>query len=203
VAVVGGGLLGGFAIAHFTSAAEPRNGHAGTATRHGKPGGGQATHPLPTGFSWYTLPAARAGTAAGFRAAVPDGWSTARSGLATYVRNPAGSGFLEVDLTQHTKAGNLAQARWLQAESIRQGRFPGYRRISLRPASILGSPGAVWTFSWAERGVGRVIAQDYLFTASAGGGAQSYAVYGSAPAAAWPQTARALREAIRTFQPLT
>jgi hypothetical protein len=133
--------------------------------------------------------------------AVPAGWNTTENGLVTYVRNPSGSGFLEVDLTQHTKAGNLAQARWLQMKSLRQHRFPGYRPIGLRPVSILGSPGAVWTFSWAERGVGRVIARDYLFSAAAGGGVQSYALYGSAPAADWPQTAKALAGAIGSFQP--
>lgn len=213
VAVVSAGVLGGFAVAHFTGSAA-KNGQPGAGTGHGKtghaaspagarPGASQAPMALPAGYTWYAVSAANAGTAAGFRLAVPAGWNTAQNGLATYVHNPSGPGFLEVDLTQHTKAANLAQARWLQAESIRQHRFPGYRRISLRPATILGSPGAVWTFSWLERGEGRVIAQDYVFSASGSTGTQSYAVYGSAPAAAWPQTARALHAAIKTFQPLS
>lgn len=214
VAIVAAGVPAGFAIAHVSSPAG-KNGRAGQTTRHGAPGAGhprqaaagthlgQAPQPLPAGYSWYTLPAASAGTAAGFRTAVPAGWGTARNGLATYVRNPSGGGFLDVDLTQHTKASNLAQARWLEMESIRQDRFPGYRQIALRPATILGSPAALWTFSWMERGVGRVIAQDYLFSVTAAGGTQCYAVYGSAPAADWPQTSRALGEAISTFQPLT
>jgi hypothetical protein len=216
-AVVAAGVLTGFAIAHFSGSAS-KNANAGGGAGDGKLGAGLGTHPasagahasatpqtaLPGGYSWYTLPAATAGTDAGFRTAVPTGWRTARDGLVTYVRNPSGSGFLEVDLTQHAKAGNLAQARWLQVESLRQHRFPGYRRISLRPATVLGSPGAVWTFSWTERGVGRVIAQDYLFSVTARGGTtQSYAVYGSAPTADWPQTATAIREAISTFQPLS
>ncbi len=214
-AVVVAGVLGGFAIAHYTGSASGKNGRTGTGTGHGKPGAGhgaspaaartgtsQATQPLPAGYSWYALPAASAGTAAGFRMAMPDGWSSGRNGLATYLRNPSGAGFLEVDLTPHTKTNNLVQARWLQMMSLRQHRFPGYRPISLRPVRILGSAGAVWTFSWAERGVGRLIAQDYLFSAPASQGTQSYAVYGSAPAPDWPQTAQALRQAIRTFQPL-
>jgi eukaryotic-like serine/threonine-protein kinase len=211
--VVAAGVLGGLAIVRYTGSPA-----TGTGISLGRPGAGHATSPasarahasapaqtaLPAGYSWYTLPAAEAGTDAGFRTAVPAGWKTARNGLVTYLRNPSGSGFVEVDLTRHAKAGNLAQARWLQLESIRQDRFPGYRRISLRPATVLGSPGAVWTFSWTERGVGRVIAQDYLFTSAArGGSTQSYAVFGSAPAADWPQTAKALREVISTFQPLS
>lgn len=210
------GVLGGLAIAHFTGSVATKSGHAGSGAGHGQPGAGHAARPaaantpasptpqaLPTGYSWYARSAASAGTAAGFRMAVPADWKTAQSGLVSYARNPSGAGFLEVDLTQHTKAGNLAQARWLQLRSLRQHRFPGYRPISLRPASILGSAGAVWTFSWTERGVGRVIARDYMFSAAAGGSAQSYAVYGSAPAPAWPRTAQALAEAIRSFQPIS
>jgi hypothetical protein len=215
-AVVAAGTAGAFALAHFTGSAASGNGQAGTGTRHGKQSAGHAVQPagaragasrapqaVPAGYNWYTLPAATAGTAAGFRMAVPAGWSTAREGLATYMRNPSGTGFLDVDLTQHTKAGNLAQARWLQMETNRQHKFPGYRLISLRPAAILGSPGAVWTFSWTELGAGRVISQDYLFTADVRGGTQSYAVYGSAHAADWPRIAKALAVAVHTFQPLS
>jgi hypothetical protein len=61
----------------------------------------------------------------------------------------------------------------------------------------------VWSFTWQEPGVGRVFAQDYLFDLTTGDGSQSYAVYASAPAASWRQTAQILAEAIRTFRPLT
>jgi hypothetical protein len=110
---------------------------------------------------------------------------------------------MEVDLTPQGGRGAMAQARWLQSRTLAQGKFPGYRRISLRPVRLLNSIAARWSFTWREPGAGRVFAQDYLFSLRSGGGSQSYAVYGSAPVASWRQTARFLAEAIRTFRPLT
>ena len=135
--------------------------------------------------------------------AVPSGWSTSRNGLVSYAKNPSGAGFMEVDLTQHTFSDEMAEARWLQAKTISQGKFPHYRRIALKPTSVAGQPAVLWTFSWVESGVGRVAAADYLFNLPAGGGSQSYAVYASAPVSSWPQTSQALSEAIQTFQPLS
>jgi eukaryotic-like serine/threonine-protein kinase len=96
----------------------------------------------------------------------------------------------------------MAQARWLEARTLRQGKFPGYRRVAIRPVRVPGSTGAAWSFTWQEADVGRVFAADYLFDLATAGGSQSYAVYASGPAASWPRTARILREAIRTFHPL-
>jgi hypothetical protein len=203
LAVVAIGVLGGFAVAHLMRSSPGSRGRNQSGTSHSTTPGGTVPTSLPAGYDWYSLPAASAGTAAGFRLAVPTGWDVSRSGLVTYVRNPSGAGFMEVDLTPHTFAGNMAEARWLQARTLAQGKFPGYHHIALRPAVVAGSSGAVWVFSWLEAGVGRVIAQDYLFTLPAGGATQSYAVYASAPASSWPQTSQVLNEAIQTFQPLT
>jgi hypothetical protein len=119
------------------------------------------------------------------------------------VRAPSGGGFIEVDLTPHTFPGAMTEARWLQMRTRGLGKFPGYRRISLRPVQIHGASGAEWTFSWLEPHVGRVVARDYFFDLGTGSGSQSYALYGSAPVASWPQGARILDEALSTFQPLS
>jgi hypothetical protein len=132
--------------------------------------------------------------------AIPSGWQTSRSGLVTYVKNPSGIGFMEVDLTAHTYANVMAEARWLQAKTLSENKFPGYRRIAIRPAQVAGSSGAVWAFSWMEQGAGRVVAQDYLFNLPVDGTTQSYAIYASAPRAYWSQTAQALNEAVQSFQ---
>jgi tRNA A-37 threonylcarbamoyl transferase component Bud32 len=220
VAIVAVGLLGGFAVSHFMrreadgkAGLKPGTGHAASTGTHSSapaspPSSPQSTAsaappPLPDGYTWYSLPAASAGTTAGFRLAVPSGWSTSRSGLVTYARNPSGAEFMEVDLTPHTYAGVMAEARWLQAKTLSQNKFPGYRRISISPTSVAGSPAALWAFSWQEAGVGRVIVEDYLFDLPAGSGSQSYAVYASAPVAGWSPTVQALNEAIQTFQPLS
>jgi hypothetical protein len=198
VAIIAVGALGGFAIARMMRSSAGSRGRTQSDTSHSTTSGGSSA--LPAGYEWYSLSAASAGTPAGFRLAVPSGWSISRSGLVTYIRNPSGAGFMEVDLTAHTYADNMAEARWLQAKTLAEGKFPGYRHIALSPATIAGSNGAVWAFSWMESGVGRVVAQDYLFTLPAGGSTQSYAVYASGPNTSWPQTSQALNEAIQTFQ---
>jgi hypothetical protein len=170
--------------------APPSHGTAGATT-------------LPAGYDWYSVPAASAGTLAGFRLAVPAGWRTSTEGLTTYVREPRGAGFMEIDLTGHTLAAPLADAHWLEHRSIREGKFPGYQPLSIRLVQVSGSRAALWSFTWQEDGAGRVFARDYLFDLTTSAGPQSYAVYGSAPAASWRQSAQMLAEAIRTFRPLT
>jgi hypothetical protein len=194
--IVAAGVYGGLALAR-RSHVHPPAGPAGPAS----PGSG-ATATLPPGFGWYSLSAASAGTTAGFRLAVPRGWAASTKGLTTYLRDPAGVRFMEVDLTRHTLRGAIAEARWLEVQTNRQGKFPGYRRVSIRPVRVSGSTGAVWSFTWQEAGAGRVFAQDYLFDLNTGRGSQSYAVYASAPTASWRETTQMLAEAIRTFQPL-
>ena len=164
--------------------------------------GGTAASPLPPGYAWYSRPAASVGTAAGFRLAVPQGWAASTNGLTAYLRASTGAAYLEIDLTPHTLPTAMAQARWLEARTLRQGKFPGYRRVAIRPVRVAGSTGATWSFTWQEADMGRVFAEDYLFDLATSSASQSYAVYASGPAASWRQTARILGEAIRTFQPL-
>jgi hypothetical protein len=216
VAIVAAGVLGGFAIAHFAGSSpggsrtrgKSHSSHIGTRAgtspkASSSPAAGSTPPPsVPAGYTWFSQPATTTGTTAGFGMAVPSGWQTSRSGLITYVKNPSGIGFMEVDLTPHTFSSDMAEAHWLQAKTLSEHKFPGYRRISLRPTEIAGSAGAVWTFSWVEQGVGRVVAQDYLFSLPASGTTQSYAVYASAPRAYWSQTAQQATEAIQSFQPL-
>jgi serine/threonine protein kinase len=214
--IVAAGVIGGIAVTHglrSSPVARDRGrrdtGHAAapdpgpTSPRRGAARRRRAAATtLPAGYRWYSQPAASAAAAAGFRLAVPGGWNASTSGLTTYLRDPAGTGFMEIDLTRQSLALPLPEAYRLEAETVRQGKFPGYRRIAIRPVRVLGSAGAVWSFTWQERDVGRVFAEDYLFDLSIRGGMQSYAIYGSGLAGSWQQTARMLAEAIRTFQPL-
>jgi len=213
LAIVAAGILGGLAVAHglhrSPSRARGRRGasHAATPARATGPGstaspGGTAASPLPPGYAWYSRPAASVGTAAGFRLAVPRGWAASTNGLTAYLRASTGAAYLEIDLTPHTLPTAMAQARWLEARTLRQGKFPGYRRVAIRPVQVAGSTGAAWSFTWQEADMGRVFAEDYLFDLATSSASQSYAVYASGPATSWWQTARILGEAIRTFQSL-
>jgi hypothetical protein len=214
--IVGAGIVGGFAvraarIARITNSSHS-TGTKGGPTASTAPGGhptatsstaAGGTSAAPAGYSWYAQSAASTGTAAGFRLAVPQGWGETRNGLTTYLRAPAGAGFMEADLTQQSIANTMAEARWVERQARRQGKFPGYRRIALRPVQVLGTSGAVWSFSWQEAGVGRVVAQDYFFDLNTSGGSQSYALYGSAPLGSWPTGKQILSEALSTFQPVS
>ncbi len=183
--IVAAGVYGGLTVA--------RGSHGSPQARPAGPGsGGAAT--LPAGFAWYSVSPASAGTTAGFRLAVPRGWTASTKGLTTYLRDPAGVRFMEVDLTRHTFPAAIAEARWLEVQTNRQGKFPSYRRVSIRPVRVSGSAGAVWSFTWLEAGAGRVFAQDYLFDLNTARGSQSYAVYASAPAASWRQTTQMLAD---------
>jgi hypothetical protein len=94
------------------------------------PAGGRG---LPAGFSWYSQPAGAAGSGtAGFSVALPTGWRVTHRGMQTYIEDPEGGRFLELDLTPHSRSSMLAEFAWLQRQSVRQGTFPGYPRYFIR-----------------------------------------------------------------------
>ncbi|HEV2451938.1 MAG TPA: protein kinase [Streptosporangiaceae bacterium] len=207
-AVVLGGLLVTAALARHRSPGrsnaaqdKPATGPSSSGGRPSHSAGGGAPA-LPAGYTWYSQPAASTGTTAGFRLAVPLGWNVTRNGLTTYIRSPSGGRFMEVDLTPQTYRPAMTEARWLQMRTRQEGKFPGYRRISIRPVSVHGTSGAEWTFTWLEPGVGRVVARDYLFNLNTDAGTQSYALYASAPLPTWPSAAPLQTEALTTFHPL-
>src|SRR5579875_1677037 len=160
------------------------------------------TGPLPQGFHWDTVPAMAAGTNAGFTIAVPDGWTVTQRGAATYLTAAGGSEYLEVDLTPHTYPVMLTEAHWLAQQTQRQGKFPGYRVIGIRPARIRGADAAAWQFTWLEPGAGRVRVLDLMCIAHTSAGPQSYALYLSAPAPAWQRSLAAFDTELRTFRPV-
>ena len=214
--VVAAGVVIGLVLHHVRNQAPTSSGGqtGGTTTQSSPPTrpsspastaspANTGTAGLPAGFQWYSLPAASSGATAGFKMAVPQGWSASTSGLTTYFRDPRGAAFMEVDLTTQTFPNPVNEARWLEVRTRHQGKFPGYRRLSLRPVPVAGANGAEWSFSWLESGTGRVVAQDYLFDSATASGRQSYAVYASSPVPSWPRISQKLAEAIGTFQPLT
>jgi len=213
--VVVAGLIIGLVLSHVRQQGPTASGQVGGKTTKSSPPASPSspvnsaspantgTAGLPAGYQWFSLPAASTAATAGFKMAVPQGWTASTSGLATYFRDPQGAAFMEVDLTTQTFPNPVNEARWLEVRTRRQGKFPGYRRLSLSPVPVAGTNGAQWSFSWRDSGTGRVVAQDYLFDLGTANGTQSYAVYASSPVASWPRISQKLAEAISTFQPLT
>jgi serine/threonine protein kinase len=158
---------------------------------------------LPAGYATYSQPAA-SNEKAGFSVAAPTSWKTTASGYQTYLKDPSAANVnLLVDLTPHTHMNDmLAEATYIEAQSTK--RFPGYQRISLARLTIRGQPGAYWKFTWDDQGVQQE-AIDLLYVAQTSAGPQSYALYMTAPASMWNDTAvkTVFDEEVRSFNPIT
>ncbi len=175
VAVVCVGVAGGLAI-----------GHSGRSS-------------LPSGYHWYTAPAAGTGTTAGFTMAVPNGWQASTRGLITDVADPVGHVSMQVDLTPFEAATAPGEASLLEEQALTDGSLPGYRRVALRPLLFHGRLGAAWEYTWQEPGIGRVDVLDVLFTERGRTGRQAYKIQVSTPMAGRTASHAIFEEALRTF----
>ncbi|HEY4850361.1 MAG TPA: hypothetical protein VII22_06170, partial [Streptosporangiaceae bacterium] len=177
VAVVCAGVAGGLAI-----------GHSGRSS-------------LPSGYRWYTAPAAGTGTTAGFTMAVPNGWQASTRGLTTDVADPVGHVSMQVDLTPFEAATAPGEANLLEEQALTDGSLPGYRRVALHPLLFHGRLGAAWEYTWQEPGIGRADVLDVLFTERGRTGRQAYKIQVSTPMAGRTASHAIFEEALRTFSP--
>jgi eukaryotic-like serine/threonine-protein kinase len=160
------------------------------------------TGPLPARWTTATRPAADT-EAAGFTLAVPTAWTSTTSGYQNYWYDPSANANILIDLTPHTFPNDmLREARYIKSQSLAQGRFPGYHDMGVAPQTIRGTRGAWWKFTWVDKGVNQE-ALDLLFVLRTPGGAQSYALYMTAPQSMWNQMRPIFDEMVETFAPLT
>ena len=203
-----------FLVAALATAKLHTPGSATTGTQPQSPGTGPHAAPgkarshgpaagLPAGFRWYSQRAGAAGSGtAGFRVALPPGWRVRRTGMQTFIEEPGGARFLELDLTPHTQAGMLAEILWLQRQSLSQGTFPGYHRYFIRPVRYQGTVAADWAFSWLSQANGQTDVLDRALIAHGPGGSQSFAIYWSTPAYQWQVSRPLLGRLLATFAPV-
>jgi eukaryotic-like serine/threonine-protein kinase len=160
------------------------------------------TGPLPAGWTTVTRPAT--GTeAAGFSIAAPSNWTSSASGYQNYLYDPSANANILIDLTPHTYPNDmLREARYIKSQSLAQNRFPGYLDMGVKAGTIRGTPGAWWKFTWVDKGVSQE-AIDLLFVLHTPRGAQSYALYMTAPQSMWNQMRPFFDEMVETFTPLT
>ena len=159
---------------------------------------------LPAG--WHTVAVHATGSQkAGFSIGAPTSWSQDTSGNQTTLRDPSANANILIDLTPHTFPNDmLREAQYIRNQSLAQNRFPGYTQVGggLAAVTIRGTPGAYWKFKWIDNGVQQE-AIDLLFVLHTSAGAQSYALYMTAPASMWNQMRPIFDEAAETFTPLT
>ncbi len=178
-----------------------RSAASGTGSSGSAAGGNGATAP-PAGYQWYQVTAATAGTVGGFKIAVPDTWQTSRQGPDSYLRPATGGAYIEISLASFTFARPLREARFRQAQAMRQGLFPGYHQLDIRAGTFLGAPDAVWAFRWQQDAGTRVAVEELLASINVTAGTQPYALTASAPNAESGTVQTIFRQALATFQPL-
>jgi eukaryotic-like serine/threonine-protein kinase len=178
-----------------SSAKDPGSGNA----RGGAANGGG---PPRAGYQWFQVTAASSGTTAGFEIAAPATWQMTKQGTVSYLRPPSGDASIEINLAPFTYLWPLREAGLLEAQAIRQGLYPGYQRIAIRPGVLLGAPDAAWRFSWQD-GATRTGVLELLVTVDTAAGTQSYVLAVSAPSAGFAGAQAIFRRALLTFRPLT
>lgn len=163
------------------------------------------TSVIPAGWTRETVEPSLNGTDAGFSMGLPPRWQPDQKALATFLDAPDGVRYVDVDLTAHEHPGNMvAEAHYIESQSLLKDSFPGYKRVSIRPVTIRGTSGAIWSFTWVSPRYGVMRADDLLFVLRTAGGSQSYAVYITAPDKTFGNSASAFFDKmLRTFHPVT
>lgn len=136
--------------------------------------GPTTTGALPPGYHTFT-------NSTGFSIAVPSGWQISHVGHYVYVRDPANAGvFLLIDQSDQPKADPLAD--WRQQAASREGTYPGYHLILLRPVQYpQAEKAADWEFTYVKDGVTvQVLNRNVLANAH-----HAYALYWTTPASEW------------------
>jgi serine/threonine protein kinase len=98
---------------------------------------------LPAGWSWHR-------DTAGFRIAVPNGWTYFRVGQIVCFVDPGGSRTLGIDPRQPATTDPVGDARKQERRLLDAGVLPGYRRI--RVERTLFVAGAEWEFTFDNNG---------------------------------------------------
>jgi hypothetical protein len=97
----------------------------------------------------------------------------------------------------------LTEAKYIESQVVAKGKFPQYKRVSLRAVPIRGTNGAFWQFTWVNSGSVQTRSDDILFVKPTSAGSQSYAIYFRAPTPGNDWNTKYLpvfKKMLRTFQ---
>jgi Serine/threonine protein kinase len=135
-----------------------------------------------------------------FSVALPRGWAEFDR-LATSVkfRGPGSSGYLHIDWTTPDvpETGPVEHFTDLERRVLREGRFPGYRRLRLDPVRYLGREAADWEFTYRlSSGTAHVLNRGLRTEDD-----RPFAIYWQTRDAAWRQDQDLLRVFLSTFRP--
>ncbi|HSZ38872.1 MAG TPA: serine/threonine-protein kinase [Trebonia sp.] len=153
----------------------------------------------PAGWSMETVPSSLNATNAGFSIGLPPGWSVQQNQLATNLLAPDNVRYAEIDLTPHKRTNMIDEANYIATNAQDEGNLPGYKQIAIQRATIRGTAGAYWAFTWVANDGVTMEVNDLLFVLDG----QSYALYFTAPATEFA-SANGLplfEQMLRTFEP--
>jgi hypothetical protein len=172
---------------------------AKTSRAQASPSGAAPASSTDNAAGYGAMPAGyyRFANSTGFSIGVPDGWQVSRKGHDVYVGDPSdGNVFLLIDQSNHPKPDPLAD--WEQQQANREGSYPGYRLISLRPVNYpQAEKAADWEFTYDRNGVlVHILNRNILANAS-----HAYALYWSAPESEWSADYHYFQAFAATFRP--
>ena len=145
---------------------------------------------IPAGYQLYE-------DSTGFAVAIPAGWQVAKEGSSTFVREPDGRRYLQIDQTREPKPDPAAD--WAAQESGVSRRLADYQRIRIDPLDYRGWEAADWEFTWrAEGGQRRVLNRGFITAAD-----RAYALYWSVPAEQWQDSLADYDVFAASFRPAT
>ena len=145
---------------------------------------------VPAGFELYEDPT-------GFAVAIPAGWEVAREQSSTFVREPGGRRYLQVDQTRAPKPDPVAD--WRAQATRASQRLAGYEQIRIDPLDYRGWEAADWEFTWRAAGGPRRVLNRGFITAPD----RAYALYWSVPAEQWEAGRDDYEVFAATFRPAT
>ena len=118
-----------------------------------------APYALPDALLWHR-------DAAGFRLAVPAGWTRAADGAMVCFRDPAGVRTFTVDDSAPVTQSPLADWQAAEQAAVSAGTLPGYRRIGMAVLPLMRT-GADWEYSWQPGSGPRLHTRRVLLATSA------------------------------------
>jgi hypothetical protein len=188
----GGGKPASGAHPGTSSAARSPKASAGTLTRTSPPATSAA---VPAGFKSHK-------DSSGYSVLVPKDWSGPQSKAGgDFFYSPDRSSYVQIDQTSSPNPSALKD--WKDQESSVAGRFAGYQRVRLGPATQggpiadpTGAKAADWEYTW-QSGAGRkhVLSRGLVMNG------HGYAIVIAAPDDAWDKTRAQLAPVFANFVP--
>jgi eukaryotic-like serine/threonine-protein kinase len=160
---------------------------------------------LPNGWQWHVLSAAKLGTTAGLKIALPDAWTQSVDGDVVHFDQSARNFHLVVSLASWKYAKPLPEAQHLQAlaeDSHYKYRLLVLQGIAFGSVGYTSAPAAELKFTWTRKATGvKCTELVIVVTLSTAAGDQPYSFTLWSPSASFSAASGVFHAALQTFRP--